>query len=109
MNIKSITKSKVSQAAYILLIIPLNLIAYVFGEYLDYSFDMASIYFSIGILLIVFVLIVLLIIGRLNDIGVRGINWLVIFIPILNIGFSLWLMIKPGDSGLNNNGGDSER
>ena len=53
-----------------------------------------------------FVLAVFQIIKRLHDLGLRGLYWLVILIPIINIGFDLWLMFKPGIEGPNKYGED---
>jgi len=53
-----------------------------------------------------FVLIVFQIIKRLHDIGLRGLYWLVILIPVINIGFELWLLFKPGMQGPNEFGED---
>ena len=53
-----------------------------------------------------FVLGVFQIIKRLHDIGLRGLYWLVILIPVINLGFELWLLFKPGMQGPNKYGED---
>lgn len=97
---------RIRRRTYVLFSLLLGIIGYVSGEFFSYSYDPASIFFSLGALLLTFVLYVFLVIKRLHDIGIQGINWLVILIPALNVGFSFWLMLKKGEVGANQYGND---
>ena len=97
---------RIRRRTYVLYSFLLGIIAYVSGEFFAYSYDPGSIFFSLVALLLTFILYVFLVIKRLHDIGIRGIHWLVTLVPVLNVGFSFWLMIKEGEVGANQYGSD---
>jgi len=99
-------KGRMRRRDYAIIVVILGIIYFPFLYYIEY-FPVSLL--SIIIYLIaaaLFVLCVFQIIKRLHDIGLRGLYWLVILIPVINIGFDLWLIFKPGIQGSNEYGED---
>jgi uncharacterized membrane protein YhaH (DUF805 family) len=99
-------KGRMRRRNYLLIIIPINLLLFILGELLENSVEPNLMIYFLVVMLFLSTLTVFQIIKRLHDIGRKGIYWLVIFVPVLNIGFALWLCYKDGEIGENKYGQD---
>lgn len=91
---------------YALVSIPLYTINVFIGSSIAFTEDVPTLIVLLILIISITIISVFQIIKRLQDINLAGAYWLVIFIPILNIGFGFWLLFTDGSVGTNKYGDD---
>lgn len=103
-------QGRMKRRDYALVTIPLYIINVSIGSTIDFTIefteDVPTLLFLIILTISITVILVFQIIKRLHDLNLADIYWLLIFIPILNIGFLFWLLFKDGSVGANKYGDD---
>ena len=109
--IKSILtfKRRMRRKDYALITIPLGIIDIFLVYTIEYTYDIPTLLTLCAILVAITVIEILQTVKRLHDVNMSGTYWLIGLIPIINIGFGLWLIFKPGNVGPNKYGEDPKK
>ncbi len=101
-------KGRMRRRSYVLITVPLSILMFFIGEIIEQTYEEGALFLLYALTIGLSIIVIFQVIKRLHDVGMRGTNWLVMLIPILNIGFGFWLIFKDGEAGENKYGTDTK-